>query len=1795
MKPLKKIFATLGLIGLVLVNGATAGICGHSNGEHYNIGANGSKKVTLNFTVNNYDAVSYTKSGNYYTEGSSGNVTTTTDSMSFNFKVKSSTGNYSNQKITIPSSSTVRGSFAYGISIGNNNKLSEHKCTLPNGCSGGIHAEPVLFISDSYKKHWLDYSLNASKKRGSYLQNYTYLNSHSQSGTSDSDISGDEAKQVKWGTSALHLDMSIKAHDVFGMVDPDGPHSWTWKHLPAWGDGAVSLNYTTKTIPNSSYITFIVPKACDIGNSNVVAKDLAEGRFVIRRSLNKILTYSKSIGEGGNKGNLGSTSAATTHLQNSTYLTTYGSGNDSSTVHGTKVSSAGKDSSAGKGVAVLGYQGQAIKAPTYAVNASTKSSATHELGNKRYSIEYYSYWNEANTSNVDNGNSYYKKTLEKSKGSAQIFSVIAEKWYCYDLVSGACTSMNEGSLVGINALNLRNTNANDTYDGKKLYFNQQGDIMYYNKYGGSFSYSNDFFVDPVYGMLKTNVMKAYVEKQNNGKYKTLWEGLTQGYNAIDNTKFAVAMPQIQNTGESIKITDNIHGYNQNPSGTSNLTSNNEYNIAYNNVDKSWKITLKNPKDVYKKADIDSYIQGNKVSTSSKNIYKADTPKFSKFERTFTADTYNIHFITSYGALYNTVTGQVDIGNLNDCFDNERLTVDKIEVPGATLVGTNEYVVSYKFGQQITREGVPKASIKAGTVKQYEAVRKENVDDNTGCHWYVGVKNPDGTFSCTFEEDMNLFNYLTGYKQTTHGSADIALGEINGVDVPNGADIYVFACWSPMKIRFYLNSDDGTVFVADNNKYYSDRDAHNKVGNLHFDLNRDGKTNELINKVKLYGMTTANSGNNNGEVKFDDKIGLCYVERYVDTQFDEVGKYSGYAEPQYDANGVMTSPGGAYKNGETVFPMGDTCYGYSFLRKDFPKKDGNGEAPWLYWARYIGNDAKNSNNYVGWNELNEDYTALKTSDKKGYAIAYNATNNGNPIHANSNLVYEKDPEVQKDKKLYTFNGVNDGKDYGNANDDNMDQVYLYGTWYPDNYSIVYDGNKNWNQKEVSTIAGGSADGKKYIMENIPYNLTIRLFDGFKREVGAANNTYDVWQHELHDNDLETTDDLDEWKLMGYYSTSHGSNDQRITAGNEKSVGNFRFDVSVADVNKNTQYNYTPNNEVRGLVGGGDTIELKAIWRRAVAVRYDLHGGFAVAGKFYDRDKLSTSKANALYTSGYMWNDEYSISLPVPYGELDKNTGTSDSIQKKGYRFIGWAFDELDDRMNASVNTNKSSNAGPGPMTVTDTRVFVTDVDNVTDNVNTKDVDESTNTIEKYNETFKPDSMIYIDKESGSGYPNTKSVLQRWQDKSSTVTDADMYEAGDRKNGCRHNLVIDSSVFGELTNTDLTVNGVAGLPSKNYDFYAKKNLSGVLNNENGFDKLETVQVINSNVAHAMWEGVFKARITYSVQGDERKTLQYSAINVSNYDIESIKREYAGEQTILCAGFSQNGVPTAGNNKDTINNLQGGNLFETSVSDISSVDSFTDMVSIRQTSYNIESLGAGDTLMFKSGVALLDKQYELDRTTQPMYTFNAKPDSKTLVELVNSLYGSKNDGLQNVNGLAIGGYDSIADVSGEDGSTILLTGLNGTPIESINKKYGFYRNNLFTFSNKLASSNYANISVRYQEYIPLYLHYTSKPNASDRNFIEECPNGEAGAYVIVTELRKMSFYHSLHTVNSNEYKPELLRIPLQLNIYSSEINSGTPDDEIPDIPTPGTPVNPNPGDPSHPGAEGGGVKSTLDLPQQ
>ena len=1367
---------------------------------------------------------------------------------------------------------------------------------------------------------------------------------------------------------------------------------------------------------------------------------------------------------------------------------------------------------------------------------------------------------------------------------------------------------------------------------RKYFFDSQGDIAYSGGTGGSHLLSNDFMVDAVYGRVKAQCIGSNDADVNNGDNRYMYTGNTSGFNAIENTITGFAYPTLKGS-TLIKAEDTLKGYKLKEVNTPTNTNISAEDAGGGN----FKISITNETAYPVYSVNETNIKSNYTSTDDKVCYTQNgSQTLEAITKTWEQNKYTVHFITNYGYVMSS-TDSNSPKTLTDLNGSDRhsfkgkanssditftsLANDQPNGAGvgyacsAGVVGNPDgtaksvniggvtytyYDKVYAFGSELYTNSMPNVYLrKPGTNavnNTYKTARANNPSDNTGCVWYIATVGSDGKLQCTFADDDNLFQYLTGFKQENRANSQVA------IDLDDGAEIYVVAYWAPTKNKFYLVGDDGIVYTPDSadastpitstdpKAYMAYRNATNNKGDLHSDLNGDGRANELINYVDKFG--SGNSGNKFSlgkglECSYDDTKKLYYVEIYNDATFDKYGKFAGMEE------------GAVYENGTIMFPTGDTCYGYTFDRPNRRKYDeNNNPASWLQWTRFVvpsgnGTDDKllrDEKNYVSWIENTNTLTGNVTHINLPASYAENA-NSGICLKITGT-------------QLYTFNGaINDGYDYG-TNEDTDNEVFLYATWFPNTYQIEYDGNNNWNYNEI--LRGGSDAGNKHVESNIYYNKTINLFDGFKRDSSATDNTYNIAGQKLHDNKGDK-DDLDEWKLLGYWSTSHGNVNSRINSGAEKQVGNVTFDISL-NGNNGSEFNMTPGNPVRGLVDSG-SISLKAIWRRAVAVSYDLNGGKTVENKFLLNNAGDKSSGNdtKLYVAGYMWNDDVSIKLKVPYGEVTKN-GVNDSIKKDGYRFIGWALDEVGADGTGSYKTYTD---GDKVIKSVNSRLTCNENPDVLDSDSTPDLNEALNTIERYLESFTPDGNVYVDIDSVVG--DKPNLVAGWD----ITGEQERWNAGDRSKGCNGRLEISRSVFNvgdgannpfstKVGNSEATGNNPYidygwGLPSKNLDVYADKNMRGDLNNDNGYSKDEEIDVTNSVVAHAMWEGILQARVTYSIQNDERKTLQYSAMNKDNYESSYIKREYSGNGTVLCGSLLENSGKL-GNDitkaADAIDSVQGGNLFETSVSETTAITDLPDLVMVRQYSSKDVYLDSDGKLVKRgsgSEDTTLDRQYSFDNESK---TWSSPISRLTLAEAVKGTYESQNDFLNKPENSETSEDSGLAIVgkigSGDENKTTLISALNGFNTNNQNKYYGFYRQNMFSGSPKLSVDNYDQLYVKYKEYIPLYLHYTMNPNANDRKFLTKCTRGEGGSYVIQTELRKFSFYYSVHSSNNtgNEYKAETIRIPVRLNIYASETNTSGPVPPVPDPPSDGGKGG---DDPSHPTSQGGGVKSTLDLPEQ
>lgn len=1593
---------------------------------------------------------------------------------------------------------------------------------------------------------------------------------------------------------------------------------------------------------------------------------LANGRFVVKRNLTSIIGYSSYIASKLD-GGLGTASKENEKkmLSLCSQFTTYNAGKPLEIKVGNKTitvpNACETDKSVGATIAVLAGNGTNIGNEadyTFNILKPDKASLYYSLNsdiaeyNETRKIiskaSAYAYSNKeiTGTNTVNNTRKYYYSNIDKDIVTVDAtFKLNRNNWILFKDTSennhNWSTTVATNGIIGLQAV-AKKTNYTDSDQyikvgnkNRKYFFDSQGDIAYAGSTGGSHLLSNDFMVDAVYGRVQAQFVHSNNADVQNGDNRYMYNGNTSGFNAIENTIIGFAYPTLKGS-TLIKAEDTLKGYKLKEVNTPTNTNISAEDAGGGN----FKISITNETAYPIYSVNEANIKSNYTSKGDRVAYTQNgSQTLEAITKTWEQNKYTVHFITNYGYVMSS-TDSNSPKTLTDLNGSDRhsfkgkanssditftsLANDQPNGAGvgdacsAGVVGNPDgtaksvniggvtytyYDKVYAFGSELYTNSMPNVYLrKPGTNavnNTYKTARANNPSDNTGCVWYIATVGSDGKLQCTFADDDNLFQYLTGFKQENRANSQVA------IDLDDGAEIYVVAYWAPTKNKFYLVGDDGIVYVPDSadtstpitstdpKAYKAYRNATNNKGDLHSDLNGDGRANELINYVDKFG--SGNSGNKFSlgkglECSYDDTKKLYYVEIYNDATFDKYGKFAGMEE------------GAVYENGTIMFPTGDTCYGYTFDRPNRRKYDeNNNPASWLQWTRFVvqsGND-------------DTDDKIRKIRDEKNYVSWIENTNTltGNVTHINLPASYAENANSGiclkiTGTQLYTFNGaINDGYDYG-TNEDTDNEVFLYATWFPNTYQIEYDGNNNWNYNEI--LRGGSDAGNKHVESNIYYNKTINLFDGFKRDSSATDNTYNIAGQKLHDN-KGNKDDLDEWKLLGYWSTSHGNVNSRINSGAEKQVGNVTFDISL-NGNNRSEFNMTPGNPVRGLVDSG-SISLKAIWRRAVAVSYDLNGGKTVENKFLLNNAGDKSSGNdtKLYVAGYMWNDDVSIKLKVPYGEVTNN-GVNDSIKKDGYRFIGWALDEVGADGTGSYKTYTD---GDKVIKSVNSRLTCNENPDVLDSDSTPDLNEALNTIERYLESFTPDGNVYVDIDSVVG--DKPNLVAGWD----ITGEQERWNAGDRSKGCNGRLEISRSVFNvgdgannpfstKVGNSEATGNNPyidygCGLPSKNLDVYAYKNMIGDLNNDNGYSKDEEIDVTNSVVAHAMWEGILQARVTYSIQNDERKTLQYSAMNKDNYESSYIKREYNGNGTVLCGSLLENSGKL-GNDitkaADAIDSVQGGNLFETSVSETTAITDLPDLVMVRQYSSKDVYLDSDGKLVKRgsgSEDTTLDRQYSFDNESK---TWSSPISRLTLAEAVKGTYESQNDFLNKPENSEASEDSGLAVVgkigSGDENKTTLISALNGFNANNQNKYYGFYRQNMFSGSPKLSVDNYDQLYVKYKEYIPLYLHYTMNPNANDRKFLTKCTRGEGGSYVIQTELRKFSFYYSVHSSNNtgNEYKAETIRIPVRLNIYASETNTSGP---VPPVPNPPSDGGKGGNDPSHPTSQGGGVKSTLDLPEQ
>ena len=1747
---------------------------------------------------------------------------------------------------------------------GNNGDTFMHPCIHVggnSGCSAAVGGEFGLINGDN-RCHWISAGTlglephdkseaKIDRVNTSYIHNEGYLASNSYSAAEDT---------LKHGTQVLNLISTTHAHLVFGIAHGNHTNNNTdnieVKHNPVINDG---LTFKAALTKNSSYATFVIPQDTSTirtdtyniisnvgtGDKYKKIKTLAKGRYVIKRNLGNILKYSNDI-----KKNLGIQTNGDTDslLQVASQFATYSAGDNLKVGSQNVTSKCGSDPSVGTSVAMIAADGNNIGKKAgdsntdsimYKINASTPYNETRKIIPKISAVSYYN--EKVIGANTVNGRSYYQSAIKGTTVEEKsTFDLYSKNWILYQDTKKSEHDFKRTYLTnGISSVyavskptTYVDSNQKNSATGSTYFFSSQGDITYKgNDKKGSYALANDFVVDSVYGFVQAQALED--AGKDSGETAHMYRANTNGFNAIENTTFCIANPCLGGS-TSITAKDDMHGYKFSKVNTPANTS-----ISAESVDKNtFKITIKDT-TAYPVYSVDETLVKSKyMSKSDKQLYtKNSSQTLEAITKTWEQNKYTVHFITNYGYVMSS-TGKNDkqLTNLDGSdrhsFKGEAKSSDVTFTSLANdqpygagvgygcstgVVGNNNgtaksvniggvtytyYDKVYAFGSELYRNSMPNVYLrKPGTNavnNTYKTARANNPSDNTGCVWYIATVGSDGKLQCTFADDDNLFQYLTGFKQESKTNSQVA------IDLADGAEIYVVAYWAPTKNKFYLVGDDGVVYVPDSanqstpitdtdpNAYMAYRNVTNNKGDLHSDLNGDKRANELINYVDKFRSGSSGSKFSLGkglECNYDATKKLYYVEIFNDATFDKYGKFAGMED------------GAVYENGTIIFPTGDTCYGYTFDRPNRRKYDGNNNpASWLQWTRFVlrsdynlsdkDKQIRDEKNYVSWIDTTNTLTNNVKHENVPTSYAGNA-NSGICVRVTGT-------------ELYKFNGaINDGYDYGTAADTD-NEVFLYATWFPNTYQIEYDGNNNWNYNEI--LRSGSDAGNKHVESNIYYNKTINLFDGFKRDSSATDNTYNIAGQKLHDN-KGNKDDLDEWKLLGYWSTSHGNVNSRINSGAEKQVGNVMFDIAVNGSSR-TEFNLTPGNPVRGLVDSG-SISLKAIWRRAVAVSYELNGGKTVENKFLLNSAGDKSSGNdtKLYVAGYMWNDDVSIKLKVPYGEVTKN-GVNDSIKKDGYRFIGWALDEAGADGTGSYKTYTD---GDAVIKSVNSRLNCTENPDMIDSAGTPDLNEALNTIERYHESFTPDGNVYVDIDSAVG--DKPNLVTSWD----ITGEQERWNAGDRSKGCNGRLEIESSVFDvgdsannpfstKVVNSEATGNSPyvdygCGLPSKNLDVYAAKNMRGDLNNTSGYSKDEEIDVTNSVVAHAMWEGILQARVTYSIQNDERKTLQYSAMNKDNYESSYIKREYNGSGTVLCGSLLENSGKL-GNDitkaADAIDSVQGGNLFETSVSETTAITDLVDLVMVRQYSSKDVYVDSDGKLVKRgsgSENTTLDRQYSFDDASKKW----SSPISRlTLAEAVKGTYENQNDLLNKPENSEASEDSGLAVVgkigSGDGNKTTLISALNGFNANNQNKYYGFYRQNMFSGSPKLAVDNYDQLYVKYKEYIPLYLHYTMNPNANDRKFLTKCARGEGGSYVIQTELRKFSFYYSVHSSNStgNEYKAETVRIPVRLNIYASETNTSGPVPPVPDPPSGGGKGG---NDPSHPTSQGGGVKSTLDLPEQ
>ena len=113
----------------------------------------------------------------------------------------------------------------------------------------------------------------------------------------------------------------------------------------------------------------------------------------------------------------------------------------------------------------------------------------------------------------------------------------------------------------------------------------------------------------------------------------------------------------------------------------------------------------------------------------------------------------------------------------------------------------------------------------------------------------------------------------------------------------------------------------------------------------------------------------------------------------------------------------------------------------------------------------------------------------------------------------------------------------------------------------------------------------------------------------------------------------------------------------------------------------------------------------------------------------------------------------------------------------------------------------------------------------------------------------------------------------------------------------------------------------------------------------------------------------------------------------------------------------------------------------------------------------------------------------------------------------------------------------------------------------------------------------SIRFKNYLPVYLHYNKDPNATDSGFFTDCVRGNSGVYRVIYDVNRVSFYKSLHMVGgAYSMLNYTAAISLEVNASGLSTNPGNDSEFTPS----GTGE-----DISAPSGVGGGIKSTLELP--